>query len=106
MADLNVLNFLIGYLGECGRNGGRPLAGRREDAFTLWQPAPKTCCQGTATAIRIKHPPISSGATSGANTGKLAGHAPAPQPADAYAQNGPFCADFGSVPITMLAVQF
>jgi hypothetical protein len=36
MADLNVLTYLTAYLDECGRNGGKPLAGSALERFLPW----------------------------------------------------------------------
>ena len=46
MAGLNVLTWLTAYLDECGRNGGKPLAGPVSDGSCPGTPAPKTSAPG------------------------------------------------------------
>ena len=41
MAGLNVLTYLTAYLDECGRNGGKPLAGRALERFLPWNASPE-----------------------------------------------------------------
>ena len=41
MAGLNVLTYLTAYLDECGRNGGKPLAGPALDRFLPWNASPE-----------------------------------------------------------------
>ena len=41
MAGLNVLAWLIAYLDECGRNGGKPLAGPALERFLPWNASPE-----------------------------------------------------------------
>jgi transposase len=41
MAGLNVLTYLTAYLGECGRSGGKPLAGPGLERFLPWKAAPE-----------------------------------------------------------------
>jgi len=41
MAGLNVLTYLTAYLDECGRNGGKPLAGRALGRFLPWNASPE-----------------------------------------------------------------
>jgi transposase len=36
MAGLNVLTYLTAYLDACGRNRGKPLAGRELERFLPW----------------------------------------------------------------------
>src|SRR5713101_7925429 len=36
MACLNILTWLTAYLDECGRNGGKPLAGPELERFLPW----------------------------------------------------------------------
>ena len=40
-AGLNVLTYLTAYLDECGRNGGKPLAGRALERFLPWNASPE-----------------------------------------------------------------
>ena len=40
MAGLNLLTWLTAYLNECGRNGGKPLAGPYLDRFLPWNASP------------------------------------------------------------------
>ena len=40
MAGLNLLTWLTAYLDECGRNGGKPLAGPDLDRFLPWNASP------------------------------------------------------------------
>jgi transposase len=40
MAGLNVLTWLIAYLDECGRNGGKPLTGPALERFLPWNASP------------------------------------------------------------------
>jgi transposase len=40
MAGLNVLTWLTAYLDECGRNGGKPPAGRALERFLPWTAGP------------------------------------------------------------------
>jgi transposase len=41
MAGLNILTYLTAYLDECGRNGGKPLAGRALERFLPWNARPE-----------------------------------------------------------------
>jgi transposase len=41
MAGLNVLTWLNAYLDECGRNGGKPLAGPALERFLPWNASPE-----------------------------------------------------------------
>jgi transposase len=41
MAGLNVLAWLTAYLDECGRNGGKPPAGRALERFLPWTASPE-----------------------------------------------------------------
>ena len=41
MAGLNVLTYLTAYLDECGRNGGKPLAGPALERFLPWNASPE-----------------------------------------------------------------
>jgi hypothetical protein len=41
MAGLNVLAWLTAYLDECGRNGGKPLAGPALERFLPWTASPE-----------------------------------------------------------------
>ena len=41
MAGLNVLAWLTAYLDECGRNGGKPLAGPALERFLPWNASPE-----------------------------------------------------------------
>ena len=41
MAGLNVLAYLTAYFDECGRNGGKPLAGRALERFLPWNASPE-----------------------------------------------------------------
>jgi transposase len=41
MAGLNILTWLTGYLDECGRNGGKPLAGPDLERFLPWHASPE-----------------------------------------------------------------
>jgi hypothetical protein len=41
MAGLNVLTYLTAYLDECGRNGGKPLAGPDLERFLPWNASPE-----------------------------------------------------------------
>jgi transposase len=41
MASLNLLTYLTAYLDECGRNGGKPLAGRALERFLPWNASPE-----------------------------------------------------------------
>jgi transposase len=41
MAGLNVLTWLTAYLDECGRNGGKPLAGPALERFLPWNAGPE-----------------------------------------------------------------
>ena len=40
VAGLNLLTWLTAYLDECGRNGGKPLAGPDLDRFLPWNASP------------------------------------------------------------------
>jgi transposase len=40
MAGLNILTYLTAYLDECGRNGGKPLAGPALERFLPWNASP------------------------------------------------------------------
>jgi hypothetical protein len=41
MAGLNVPAYLTAYFDECGRNGGKPLAGRALECFLPWNASPE-----------------------------------------------------------------
>jgi transposase len=41
MAGLNILTYLTAYLDECGRNGGKPLAGPALERFLPWSASPQ-----------------------------------------------------------------
>jgi transposase len=41
MACLNILTWLTAYLDECGRNGGKPLAGPALERFLPWNASPE-----------------------------------------------------------------
>src|SRR5712691_335702 len=41
MAGLNVLTYLTAYFDACGRNGGKPLAGRALERFLPWNASPE-----------------------------------------------------------------
>ena len=41
MAGLNLLTYLTAYLDECGRNGGKPLAGPALERFLPWNASPE-----------------------------------------------------------------
>ena len=41
MAGLNELTYLTAYLGECGRNGGKPLSGPALEQFLPWNASPE-----------------------------------------------------------------
>ena len=41
MAGLNVLTYLTAYLGECGRNGGKPLVGQALECYLPWNASPE-----------------------------------------------------------------
>jgi transposase len=41
MAGLNLLAYLTAYLDECGRNGGKPLAGKALERFLPWNASPE-----------------------------------------------------------------
>jgi transposase len=41
MASLNLLTYLAAYLDECGRNGGKPLAGPALERFLPWNASPE-----------------------------------------------------------------
>ena len=41
MAGLNVITYLTAYLDECGRNGGKPLAGPDLERFLPWTATPE-----------------------------------------------------------------
>jgi transposase len=41
MARLNLLTYLAAYLDECGRNGGKPLAGPPLERFLPWNASPE-----------------------------------------------------------------
>ena len=41
MADLNILTYLTAYLDECGRTGGKPLAGPALERFLQWNASPE-----------------------------------------------------------------
>ena len=51
MAGLNIVTYLTAYLDECGRNGGKPLAGSALERFLPWSASPKTSTPG-----RSRHP--------------------------------------------------
>ncbi len=44
MAGLNLLSWLTAYLDECGRNGGKPLAGPALERFLPWNASPGDLC--------------------------------------------------------------
>ena len=46
MAGLNIITYLTAYLDECGRNGGKPLTGRRWNASFRGTRARKTSAHG------------------------------------------------------------
>ena len=41
MAGLNIVTYLTAYLDECGRNGGKPLAGPALERFLPWNASPE-----------------------------------------------------------------
>ena len=41
MAGLNLITYLTAYLDECGRNGGKPLAGQALERFLPWNASPE-----------------------------------------------------------------
>jgi transposase len=41
MAGLSMLTYLTAYLDECGRSGGKPLAGPGLERFLPWKAAPE-----------------------------------------------------------------
>ena len=41
MAGLNILTYLTAYLDECGRNGGKPVAGPALERFLPWNASPE-----------------------------------------------------------------
>ena len=41
MAGLNIVTYLTAYLDECGRNGGKPLAGSALERFLPWSASPE-----------------------------------------------------------------
>jgi transposase len=41
MAGLNIITYLTAYLDECGRNGGKPLAGPALERFLPWNASPE-----------------------------------------------------------------
>jgi len=41
MAGLNILTYVTAYLDECGRNGGKPLAGPALERFLPWSASPQ-----------------------------------------------------------------
>jgi transposase len=41
MAGLNIVTYLTAYLDECGRNGGKPLAGQALERFLPWTASPE-----------------------------------------------------------------
>jgi len=41
MAGLSLLTYLTAYLDECGRNGGKPLAGPALERFLPWNASPE-----------------------------------------------------------------
>ncbi len=41
MAGLNLITYLAAYPGECGRNGGKPLAGPALERFLPWTASPE-----------------------------------------------------------------
>jgi len=41
MAGLNIVTYLTAYLDECGRNGGKPLAGPALERFLPWTASPE-----------------------------------------------------------------
>ena len=41
MGGLNILTYLTAYLDECGRNGGKPLAGPALERFLPWNASPE-----------------------------------------------------------------
>jgi len=40
-AGLNIVTYLTAYLDECGRNGGKPLAGSAPERFLPWSASPE-----------------------------------------------------------------
>ena len=62
IAGLNVLTYLTAYLDECGRNGGKPLAGRALERFLPSNTQPRRPPHlGTAATPRIKPARITTG---------------------------------------------
>ena len=53
MAGLNLLTWLTAYFDECGRNGGKPLAGPDLDRFLPWNASPEDL---RTWAQRRQHP--------------------------------------------------
>ena len=41
LAGLNIITYLTAYFDECGRNGGKPLAGEALDPFLPWKASPE-----------------------------------------------------------------
>jgi transposase len=41
MAGLNLITYLTAYLGECGRNRGKPLSGKAPERFFPWNASPE-----------------------------------------------------------------
>ncbi|MGH3401973.1 MAG: IS66 family transposase [Streptosporangiaceae bacterium] len=52
MAGLNLLTYLTAYLDECGRNGGKPLAGQALGRFLPWNASPEDL------RTRARPPPV------------------------------------------------
>ena len=67
MAGLNDLTYLTAYLDECGRNGGKPLPGRRWNGSCPGTPAPKTSEPGPSPRLTDK--PLTGNAVTGVATG-------------------------------------
>ena len=53
MAGLNIITYLTAYLGECGRQGGKPLSGEALSRFLPWNASPEDLRTWT-------HPPPNS----------------------------------------------
>jgi transposase len=53
-AGLNTLTWLTAYLGECGRNGGKPLTGEALDRFLPWTASPEDLRAWPSLRHRIK----------------------------------------------------
>ena len=75
MAGLNALTWLTAYLDPCGRNGGKPLPGRRWNGSSPGPRAPKTSTPGQHhPAARLTPRAITGVATRNGH----AGHLPCP----------------------------